>query len=178
MNLSDLILKKEKLDDIKNFISTQERIGTDNTFDDFMQIKLGNGIILWFRVCVKLNYQSKSIYANIFMMDISSIYEQLLSARRLLERYDQQLQGSSLITWEYDIINKTYNFSNTFFKLIGYKEAINDMSLLVLSKFIPQNYLNMLIQEQEKCIQDTKYHFTLTLRLNSRYKKETWIELK
>lgn len=178
MNLSDLILKKEKLDDIKNFISTQERVGTDNTFDDFIQIKLGNGIILWFRVCVKLNYQNQATYANIFMIDISNIYEQLLSARRLLERYDQQIQGSSLITWEYDIKNKTYNFSNTFFKLIGYKEAMNDMTLSTLSKFIPQNYLKMLIQEQEKCMQDTKYHFTLTLRLNSRYKKETWIELK
>lgn len=178
MNLSDLILKKEKLDDIKNFISTQERVGTDNTFDDFMQIKLGNGIILWFRVCVKLNYQNQATYANIFMIDISNIYEQLLSARRLLERYDQQIQGSSLITWEYDIKNKTYNFSNTFFKLIGYKEAMNDMTLSTLSKFIPPNYLKMLIQEQEKCMQDTKYHFTLTLRLNSRYKKETWIELK
>lgn len=177
-NLSSLICKTDKMRDIMNFMSLQERIGSNDAYDDLMQIKLGNGVVSWFRVYARLNSSYDSLYANIFMVDISEIYDKLLSYRRLLERYDQQIQGSSLITWEYDIQSKTYNFSNSFFKLIGYKEVMNDMSISMLSKIIPQTYLQLLLEEQEKAIQDSNYNFTLSLRVLPRQKDEIWIELK
>ena len=55
---------------------------------------------------------------------------------------------------------------------------MNDMSISMLSKIIPQTYLQLLLEEQEKAIQDSNYNFTLSLRVLPRQKDEIWIELK
>lgn len=178
IHLSKIISDKEKFTDIERHFNSH----SDAIIDDVLQITKENGHKIWHIIRFEPLDEEKrahsDIWAYIYFRDVSSIYKELRALKGDLELLREQLQGSSLMAWQYDIKAGLFNLPVSFFGLLGQDEFDTTLTAKILPKYIEKNYVDLLVDEIEQAIRNNKHNIDIELKANSQHKVDVWLKFK
>lgn len=169
-NLGDFI-SESKANELK------KQIAASMPYSDIISMKLADDKDCDF----KLYLHQKTngfIAAYIFLNDISEFTTQIKGQANTIKRYDEQLQGSSLITWEYDVQDKIYTFPSAFYSMIEQKDFTTSIGHMQLSKIIAPEYIALLENEMRRVTEDKKSSFEVDLQIITKQATDVWVRFK
>lgn len=172
--LKELIVQKDQFKKMKAHIEN----GTKSLFNEIIQLKMKDGSVCWFRVYARFRNED-GILAYIFLNNINSLYDEILDQKESLQRYKEQLQGSTLMVWEYDIDEKHYIFPSGFFNALEEQEYTANVTQSLLLKYISLDYAKLLETQIQKAIQDESYTFDIEVLANNKQKSnQIWLRFQ
>ena len=178
LRLSDIISDKGKLADLERHFNSH----SDAVIDDVLQINRENGQKVWhimrFEPLDDKKRASGDIWAYAYFRDVSSIYKELRALKSDLELQREQLQGSSLMAWQYDVETGLFDLPVSFFDLLGQDKLNTALTAKILPKYIEKNYVDLLIEEIEQAIKNNKHTIDIELKAISRLQVDVWLKLK
>lgn len=178
LRLSDIISDKGKLADLERHFNSH----SDAVIDDVLQIIRENGQKVWhiirFEPLDEKKRASGDIWAYVYFRDVSSIYKELRALKSDLELQREQLQGSSLIAWQYDVASGLFSFPNTFFSTLGQDEFDISLSAKMLPKYIAKDHIDLLVAEIEQAIRNKNHTINIEIKGISRHQVDVWLKLK
>ena len=178
LRLSDIISDKGKLTDLERHFNSH----SDAVIDDVLQINRENGQKVWhimrFEPLDDKKRASGDIWAYAYFRDVSSIYKELRALKSDLELQREQLQGSSLMAWQYDVETGLFDLPVSFFDLLGQDKLNTALTAKILPKYIEKNYVDLLIEEIEQAIKNHKHTIDIELKATSRLQVDVWLKFK
>ena len=178
LRLSDIISDKGKLADLERHFNSH----SDAVIDDVLQINRENGQKVWhimrFEPLDDKKRASGDIWAYAYFRDVSSIYKELRALKSDLELQREQLQGSSLMAWQYDVETGLFDLPVSFFDLLGQDKLNTALTAKILPKYIEKNYVDLLTAEIEQAIKNNKHTIDIELKATSRLQVDVWLKLK
>lgn len=178
LRLSDIISDKGKLADLERHFNSH----SDAVIDDVLQINRENGQKVWhimrFEPLDDKKRASGDIWAYAYFRDVSSIYKELRALKSDLELQREQLQGSSLMAWQYDVETGLFDLPVSFFDLLGQDKLNTALTAKILPKYIEKNYVDLLIEEIEQAIKNHKHTIDIELKATSRLQVDVWLKFK
>ena len=178
LRLSDIISDKGKLADLERHFNSH----SDAVIDDVLQINRENGQKVWhimrFEPLDDKKRASGDIWAYAYFRDVSSIYKELRALKSDLELQREQLQGSSLMAWQYDVETGLFDLPVSFFDLLGQDKLNTALTAKILPKYIEKNYVDLLIEEIEQAIKNNKHTIDIELKAISRLQVDVWLKFK
>ena len=178
LRLSDIISDKGKLADLERHFNSH----SDAVIDDVLQIIRENGQKVWhiirFEPLDEKKRASGDIWAYMYFRDVSSIYKELRALKSDLELQREQLQGSSLMAWQYDVETGLFDLPVSFFDLLGQDKLNAALTAKILPKYIEKNYVDLLIEEIEQAIKNHKHTIDIELKATSRLQVDVWLKFK
>ncbi|MDD7091103.1 diguanylate cyclase domain-containing protein [Campylobacter sp.] len=178
LRLSDIISDKGKLTDLERHFNSH----SDAVIDDVLQIIRENGQKVWhiirFEPLDEKKRASGDIWAYMYFRDVSSIYKELRALKSDLELQREQLQGSSLMAWKYDVETGLFDLPISFFDLLGQNKLNTTLTAKILPKYIEKNYVDLLSTEIEQAIKNNKHTIDIELKAISRLQVDLWLKFK
>ena len=178
LRLSDIISDKGKLADLERHFNSH----SDAVIDDVLQINRENGQKVWhimrFEPLDDKKRASGDIWAYAYFRDVSSIFKELRALKSDLELQREQLQGSSLMAWQYDVETGLFDLPVSFFDLLGQDKLNTALTAKILPKYIEKNYVDLLIEEIEQAIKNHKHTIDIELKATSRLQVDVWLKFK
>ena len=178
LRLSDIISDKGKLTDLERHFNSH----SDAVIDDVLQIIRENGQKVWhiirFEPLDEKKRASGDIWAYAYFRDVSSIYKELRALKSDLELQREQLQGSSLMAWKYDVETGLFDLPVSFFDLLGQDKLNTALTAKILPKYIEKNYVDLLSTEIEQAIRNNKHTIDIELKATSRLQVDVWLKFK
>lgn len=172
--LKELIVQKDKFEALRGHLEK----GTKSLFNEIIQLKMKDGSVCWFRVYARLRDED-GILAYVFLNNINVLYDQILDQKEALQRYEEQLQGSTLMVWEYDIDEKHYIFPSGFFNALEEQEYTANVTQSLLLKYISADYVKLLESEIQKAKNKEDYTFDIEILANNKQKSnQIWLRFQ
>ena len=170
--LSDFVQSSEQIKEIKDYFSSDLKINKTM----IVKIKAQNGALIYFNATLIIDYNGKNKILYLFLYDISTLYFDISRKNSQIQKYESQLEGSLFTTWEYDIEQKFFIFSQQFFALVD-KDYIKEVRPSILSHYIMSEYIPLFEAEINKAINNKTYSFELIIQANNK-QNEVWLRIK